>query len=154
MPDTPTPDTPAPVTPADERAAVAAVSVAWKRAYNARDVEAVTALYTQDAVLSVPGMPAVHGRAAIGDFFAARIEKAAGAELSVEDAPMGEVVVSGELAWQWQTFEMVHAGGAVVGSGVLVTLFRKEQGGWLIAGDISNLERPRVDLYAAAATAS
>ncbi|WP_110206689.1 YybH family protein [Nocardioides daejeonensis] len=134
--------------PDTEQSAVAAVSLAWKAAYNARDVEAVAALYNDDAVLSVPGMPHLQGRGAIADFFRARIELAAGADLRVEDVPLGPVVVSGDLAWQWQTFEMVHGTKGVVGNGALCTLFRRVSGSWLIAGDISNLAEPRVDLYA------
>ncbi|WP_376707672.1 YybH family protein [Nocardioides alcanivorans] len=128
--------------------AVAAVSLAWKRAYNDRDIDAVVALYTEDAVLSVPGMPHVQGREAIAGFFRSRIEKAGDAGLQVEDVPLGDVVVAGSLAWQWQTFEMVHRELGVVGSGALCTLFRKLDGAWFIAGDISNLAEPRVDLYA------
>jgi uncharacterized protein (TIGR02246 family) len=136
------------MTESAEQAAVAAVSLEWKRAYNARDVNAVAALYTEDAVLSVPGMRHVQGREAISEFFAARMAMAANAGLRVEDAPMGDVVVSGDLAWQWQTFEMVREDDAVIGSGALCTLFRRVDGAWLIAGDISNLAEPRVDLYA------
>lgn len=133
---------------ASAQEAVAAVSLAWKQAYNARDLDAVAALYTDDAVLSVPGMPHVLGRDAIAAFFGTRIAMAAEAELRVEDEPLGEVVVSGDLAWQWQTFTMVHPTAGTVGNGALCTLFRRVDGTWLIAGDISNLAEPRVDLYA------
>ncbi len=48
--------------PADttaDKAAVEAVSIAWKNAYNAGDTAAVAALYAEDAVLSAPGERAV-----------------------------------------------------------------------------------------------
>lgn len=133
---------------ADERAAVAAVSLAWKHAYNARDLDAVLALYTDHAVLSIPSQPVVRGKTQIEQMFAARIAKADDAGFSVQDVPLGEVVVSGDMAWQWQTFTMLDRAGTVLASGVLVTLFQKQHGRWLIAGDISNFEHPAVNIYA------
>src|SRR5688500_20412987 len=100
-----------------EQAAIAAVSLAWKRAYNARDLAAVTALYTEDARLSAPGLPLVDGREAITDYFAEHLANAATSGVSVEDAPLGEVVTSGDLGWQWQTFQMRDDSGAELGSG-------------------------------------
>jgi uncharacterized protein (TIGR02246 family) len=127
---------------ADDRSDVAAVSLAWKKAYNAGDVNAVSALYAEDAVLSAPGLPVVRGRAAIHDYFVDTISKFAESGLVVHDEPMGDVVTSCDLAWQWQTYRVVDRSGAVVDSGRLVTLFQRKGDRWLIAGDTWNSERP------------
>ena len=55
---------PPPLTPADEEA-VRAVDQAYVVAANASNVEALTALYTSDAVVQPPGMRAASGTAAI-----------------------------------------------------------------------------------------
>jgi uncharacterized protein (TIGR02246 family) len=127
-----------------EQAAIAAVSLAWKQAYNARDLAAVTALYAEDARLSAPGLPLVDGREAITDYFAEHLANAATSGLSVEDAPLGGVVTSGDLGWQWQTFRMRDDSGAELGSGQLVTLFRRVDGAWKIAGDTWTVVDPRL----------
>ena len=131
-----------PVVSADEHADVAAVSLAWKKAYNAGDVGAVSELYAEDAILSAPGLPVVRGRAAIHDYFVDTMAKFATSGLIVHDEPMGEVVSSCDLAWQWQTYRVVDKNGAVVDSGRLVTLFQRQNGKWLISGDTWNSDRP------------
>jgi len=123
---------------AAEKAAVEAVSLAWKNAYNAGDVAAVAALYAEDAVLSAPGERAVHGSAAIGEYFVEKVAEFGAAELTVEDEPMGDVLASCDLAWQWKTYKVIDKAGAVVDAGKLVTLFRRQDGKWLIAGDTWN----------------
>jgi hypothetical protein len=80
--------------PVADKAAVEAVSLAWKEAYNARDAAAVTALYGDDAVLSAPGARAVRGKAAIGDYFVKTIAQFSTSGLTVTDEPMGETIAS------------------------------------------------------------
>jgi uncharacterized protein (TIGR02246 family) len=125
-----------------DTAEIAAVSLAWKQAYNAGDVAAVADLYSDDAVLSAPGQPAVLGKAAIHQYFVETMAKFATAGLTVNDRPMGDVVTSCDLAWQWQTYEVVDKAGHVVDSGRLVTLLKRTNGRWLIAGDTWNSSGP------------
>jgi len=127
--------------PADttaDKAAVEAVSIAWKSAYNAGDVAAVAALYAEDAVLSAPGAPAVRGNASISEYFVTKVAEFSAAGLTVADAPMGDVVASCDLAWQWQTYKVTDKSGAVVDAGKLVTLFQRKDGKWMIVGDTWN----------------
>lgn len=121
-----------------DKAAVKAVSLAWKKAYNAGDAAAVAALYAEDAVLSAPGTPAVRGKVAISDYLLKKVAEFSTAGLTVADAPMGEVLASGDLAWQWETYQVTDKSGALRDAGKLVTLFRRQDGKWLIAGDTWN----------------
>jgi ketosteroid isomerase-like protein len=123
---------------ATDAAGVAAASVAWKETFNAGDPAAVTALYAEDAVLSAPGRPVVKGRAAIGQYFAKTAAEFTAAGLTVADAPMGAAVASGDLGYQWKTYTISNRSGTVVGSGQLLTLFKRTAGKWLIVGDTWN----------------
>jgi ketosteroid isomerase-like protein len=98
----------------------------------------VVALYTDDAVLSAPGEPPIRGNAAISEYFVRKVAEFSTAGVTVEDAPFGDAVASGDLAWQWQTYRVVDKSGAVVDAGKLVTLFQRKDGKWLIAGDTWN----------------
>jgi ketosteroid isomerase-like protein len=124
--------------PGGGAAAVAAASIAWKQTFNAGEPAAVTALYAEDAILSAPGMPAVKGRAAIGQYFVKTAAEFAAAGLTVADTPLGEAVASGDLGYQWKTYTISDHSGAVVGSGQLLTLFRRTAGRWLIIADTWN----------------
>jgi ketosteroid isomerase-like protein len=119
-------------------AGVAAASITWKQTFNAGDPAAVTALYAADAILSAPGKPLVRGRAAIGEYFVKTAAEFAAAGLTVTDAPLGEAVASGDLGYQWKTYTISDRSGVVVGSGQLLTLFRRTAGRWLIVGDTWN----------------
>jgi uncharacterized protein (TIGR02246 family) len=126
--------------PGDAAAAagVAAASLAWKQTFNAGDPAAVTALYAEDAILSAPGKPVLRGRAAIGQYFVKTAAEFAAAGLTVADVPLGEPAASGDLGYQWKTYTITDRSGAVVGSGQLLTLFRRTAGRWLIVGDTWN----------------
>ena len=140
--------------PVADKAAVEAVSLAWKAAYNARDAAAVTALYGDDAVLSAPGARAVRGKAAIGDYFVKTIAQFSTSGLTVTDEPMGETVTSCDLAWHWKTYTVTDGSGAVVDAGKLVTLFQRTDGKWLIVGDTWNSDGTAVPPVAPAATSA
>jgi uncharacterized protein (TIGR02246 family) len=123
---------------AADASAIRAVSLAWKRAFNAGDAAAVTALYAEDAVLSAPGVPLVRSRAAIAEYFQKTGAQFANAGLTVADAPLGNPVASGDLGFQWETYSVTNKAGTVVDSGRLLTLFRRHGGKWLIVADTWN----------------
>jgi len=131
----------APPDPAGAEAGIDAVSTAWKRAYNAGDFHAVTELYADDAVLSAPGMPAVIGKAAIGEYFAKLGPAFSQGGLTVADAPLGRAGTSGDLGFQWKTYRILDRSGAVIDAGKLLTLFRRSGARWLIIGDTWNSDR-------------
>lgn len=96
------------VGPKSDRELVEKAATAWRNAYNARDVDAVLDLYATDALLSAPGLPLVRGKRAIGDFLRPRLAGFDDSGLRVRDEPVDEPLVSGDLAWHWQTFQILN----------------------------------------------
>jgi uncharacterized protein (TIGR02246 family) len=150
-------ETTTPETAAD-KAAIRAVSIAWKNAYNAGDAAAVAALYAEDAVLSAPGERPLLGNSSISEYFAQKVAEFSAAGLTVADAPMGDVGASGDLGFQWETYRVTDKSGAVVDAGKLLTLFGRKNGKWMIIGDTWNSDAvpgaPAARGTAAAAAAS
>jgi uncharacterized protein (TIGR02246 family) len=129
-------------TAAADKEAVRAVNVAWFKAYNAHDVDAISALYADDAVLSAPGMPSARGGAAIKEAFRKDIAGATKAGIANNSGTSDEVGVSGDLAWQWNTFTATDKSGKTVERGKYVTVFERRAGKWLIIRDIWNSDGP------------
>ena len=129
-------------TPAADKEAVGAVNAAWFKAYNAHDVDAISALYADDAVLSAPGAPSARGAAAIKEAFRKDIAAATKAGIANNDGTSADVGVSGDLAWEWNTFSATDKSGKVVERGKYVTLFERRNGKWVIIRDIWNSDGP------------
>lgn len=127
----------APASTADKEA-VRAVNVSWFKAYNARDVDAIAALYADDAVLSAPGAPSARGTAAIKEAFRKDIANATKAGISNNAGTSEELGVSGDLAWEWNTYSAADKSGKVVEKGKYVTVFERRNGKWVIIRDIWN----------------
>lgn len=140
---------PAADTAADE-AAVRAVNPAWFKAYNAGDVDAVAALYADDAVLNIPGQPPARGTAAIHESLAKDVAAGSGGGFSLNAPPTSEIGVSGDLAWEWNTFTVTDKSGKTVDAGKYVTVYKKKDGKWLIIRDIWNSDTPPAPAPAAA----
>ena len=124
--------------PAADREAVSAVNAAWFKAYNAHDVDAISALYADDAVVSAPGAPSARGAAAIKEAFRKDIAAATKAGISNNAGTSEELGVSGDLAWEWNTYSATDKSGKVVEKGKYVTLFERRNGKWVIIRDIWN----------------
>lgn len=133
----------APDAAADEQA-IRAINPAWFKAYNARDVDGVVALYADDAVFNAPGTPAAHGRAAMRELFQKDIQGATRAGYTDTQGSNGEFGVSGDLGWEWNTFTVADKSGARVDAGKYVTVYARRNGKWLIIRDIWNSDLPSV----------
>jgi uncharacterized protein (TIGR02246 family) len=142
---------PAPDAAADE-AAIRAVNPAWFKAYNAGDVDGVAALYAEDAVLNIPGAAPARGHAAIREGLAKDIAASAAGGFTLSQAPMSEMGVSGDLAWEWNTFTVADKSGATVDAGKYVTVYGRKDGKWLIIRDIWNSDTPPASPTAPTAT--
>ncbi len=127
-----------PASTAADDAAVRAVNPAWFKAYDAGDADGVAALYAEDAVLSIPGMPAIRGRAAIKDALVKDIASTREAGLAQKAGDTPEFGVAADMAWEWSTFSLTDKSGATVDTGKYVTVFARKDGRWLIVRDIWN----------------
>ena len=126
---------------ADEQA-VRAINPAWFKAHKAGDVEGIVALYSDDAVLSVPGVPPVRGTAAIRESFTKGVRDMAAAGLSQSPGANPELMVSGDLAYEWSTFTLTDKAGKTVDTGKYLTVFGRRNGKWAIVRDIWNSDSP------------
>lgn len=130
---------PAPDAAADEQA-VRAINPAWFKAYNDRNVDAIVALYADDAILSVPGQKMAQGPDAIRQAYAKDIAAATKDGLSNTSGPDPRFKVSGDLAWESNTFTVTNKAGKTVATGKYVTVFERNNGKWAIVQDIWNLD--------------
>jgi uncharacterized protein (TIGR02246 family) len=123
---------------AADEAALRAIDSAWFTAVNAGDVDGVTALYAEDAVVSVPGAPPARGSAAIRGVLAKDIENASKGGVKLVPGSNVEVGVSGDLGWIWNTFTVTDKAGATVDAGKYLTLAERKDRKWRIIRDIWN----------------
>jgi uncharacterized protein (TIGR02246 family) len=131
----------APDVAADEQA-IHAISPAWFKAYNAGDVEGVVALYADDAVLNVPGQPVARGKDAIRDAYRKDIQGFATTGYSNNMGSSSDFGVSGDLAWEGNTFTVTDKSGKTVDKGKYVSVFGRRDGKRLIISDIWNSDTP------------
>jgi uncharacterized protein (TIGR02246 family) len=135
---------------AADQAALRAADSAWFTAVNAGDVDGVTALYAEDAVVNVPGAPPARGSAAIRGVLAKDIENASKGGVKLVPGPNVEVGVSGDLGWIWNTFTVTDKAGATVDAGKYLTLAERKDGKWRIIRDIWNSDHSPAPPAAAA----
>ena len=132
----------APANTAADEAAVRAINPQWFTAYNAGDAATVTALYADDAVLSVPGAAPARGRSAIRAAYDTDLAAVAAAGVKYVPGPSPEFSVSGDLAYEWNTFTIVDKAGATVDKGKYLTVYGRRDGKWAIVSDIWNSDMP------------
>src|SRR5436190_2121168 len=128
---------PPPDTAADQ-AAIRAVQNSWYKAYNSGDGAAVAALYAEDAVLSAPHVPAARGGALILEYFLKDAATFTAAGLKGVEGPTSDVGVSGDLAWQGDTYKVIDKSGATVDTGKSLTVFQRRDAKWMIIRDTWN----------------
>jgi len=134
-----TTQTPAAV--AADEAAIRAGTVLWTDAYNAGEVDRIVALYTDDAVVMPSNAPALIGHAAIKDFLTKDTAAVKAAGLTAKDG-VGDVGISGDLAWHAGTSSVIDAAGKTVETGKYIEVWHRINGKWLIVRDIWNDDAP------------
>jgi ketosteroid isomerase-like protein len=135
------PTTQAPATVATDEGAIRAGTVLWNDAYNAGEVDKIVALYAEDAVLMPTNAPALIGRAAIKAFLTKDIATAKVEGLTDKDG-IGDVGISGDLAWHAGTSSVIGAAGKTVETGKYVEVWHRTTGKWLMVRDIWNDDAP------------
>lgn len=127
---------------ADDDQAVRAINPAWFKAHNAHDVEGLVSLYAADAVLNTPGYAPARGTAAIRDAYTKEIGEMTAGGLMNNSGPNPEFGVSGDLAYEWNTFTVTDKSGKTIDKGKYVTVFERKNGKWMIIRDIWNSDTP------------
>jgi ketosteroid isomerase-like protein len=130
-----------PAAVAADDAAIRAGTVVWTDAYNAGDVDKIVALYTEDAVVMPANAPALIGHAAIKDFLTKDIAAAKAEGLTDKDG-IGDVGISGDLAWHAGTSSVIDAAGKTVETGKYIEVWHRINGKWLMVRDIWNDDAP------------
>lgn len=119
--------------PATDPSVITSRSATWQAALNAGDVDALAALYADDARLMPPGGPMTSGKEAVRASLGAMIDAGQGGTLTTVEA-----MVSGNMGYHVGTYQTT-AGGEVVDTGKFVEIWnRGADGEWRIASDIWN----------------
>lgn len=122
---------------AQESPELAAKAIAWEEAMNAADVEAVVALYSEDARLMPPNAETGQGHDAVRAAFGEMID----AGLSV-DLETTEAMAAGNLGTRIGTYVLTSADGVEVDHGKYIETWEKVEGEWVITNDIWNSDVP------------
>ncbi len=126
--------------PSTDEAQIRQLVATWISATRAGDVDTVMGLMADDAVFLMPGRPPMSK----AEFQAAAMLQASDAGPKIDGtSDIQEVQVAGDWAFAWSqlTVTVTPPGGAapIVRSGPVLTVFRKEQGRWLLARDANML---------------
>ncbi|MET0527021.1 MAG: SgcJ/EcaC family oxidoreductase [Microvirga sp.] len=124
---------------AQDKASIQTLNDQFTRAFNAGDMAAVAALYTEDAAVLPPGAEMVWGRTAIQAFWKAASEQLGNAKLTAVDVkPLGS-----EAAREIGTFSLWTKGQPPQEiSGKYVVIWEKVGGAdWKLATDIWNTNK-------------
>lgn len=120
---------------------IQALENAWATAQNAKDINALMAMYTDDAISMTDGAPSLSGKAAIQAYQEAEFAKApAGlsSEYTVQD-----VYGDGEIVTEVGTGVTKDASGAVIRTGKYVAIWKKTDGKYLCIREIYNSDAPK-----------
>ena len=143
-----------PNTSSDE-SAIQNIQHAWYKAYNAGDGAAVAALYTDDAVVMAPDVPAARGMAAIRDYYAKTAAEFQTSGHTAAEGANSDIGVSGDLAWQGYSYTVTDKSGATVEVGKSLTVFQRKDGGkWMIVRDTWNTDAAPTNAAAPSSQAS
>lgn len=123
--------------PAGDASEITARSAEWDAALNAKDIDAIVALYTDDARLLSPNRPMTVGPDGVRADFGGMIE----AGLSVKLTSI-EATVVGDIGQNIGTY-VLSAGDTTVDVGKFIeTWARGDDGVWRISNDIYNSDNP------------
>jgi len=130
-------------------AAVHAADDAWVKAYNAGQVDNVVALYDENAAIYAPGVPSVHGRTAIREFFTKDNADFMKTGLAFELGANPDGGVSGDMGWSSGTWSLKDKSGQIADSGWYFSVSKKVGGKWLYVRDSWNSDKPAAPAAAA-----
>ena len=123
---------------AGDPSVITARSAEWDAALNAQDVDAVAAMYTDDARVLAPNRPMTVGTDGVRAEFGGMIDAGLSVKLTSIDAS-----VAGDIGHNVGTY-VLSAGDTTVDIGKFIeTWARGDDGVWRIANDIYNSDNPQ-----------
>jgi len=128
----------APAFAGDDPSDMAARAKSWEAAFNAGDVDAIAALYTEDGCRLAYQAPAVESRSEIP----ANIQATRDAGITEIKLAVVRAEAQGNMGWGRGTYQLMDGSGATVQQGKWMNVSRKVGGKWLIACDIWNTNAP------------
>ena len=125
-----------------DRAALEATAQAWIKAFNARDVDSLTALVTEDVVLLDPSIAPVSGRKAAQ---LALQQSLAAARGQIATATK-EIVIAGNVAWRIGSIAHDLPKSDLMSRGQSLEIWQRIGGAWKIHRQMSSgiLVRPKL----------
>jgi uncharacterized protein (TIGR02246 family) len=124
-------------TGSQESAELAATADAWAEAYNAGDLEAVAALYTEDTRIMPPNGAMSRGREVVRAVFGGMADAGIKGDLQTVEA-----MVAGDMGYRVGTYSLTGPDGSQLDSGKFIETWKRVDGEWLIANDIWNSDKP------------
>ncbi|HSN61245.1 MAG TPA: nuclear transport factor 2 family protein [Ferruginibacter sp.] len=118
------------------RSDITALENAWAAAINAKDINALMALYADDAVSMPDGGPMLNGKAAIQK--KQEMDFAAPASFATIAFETLDVYAQGDVATEVGKTMYKDAAGKVTGSGKYIAVFEKRNGKYLCIREIYN----------------
>jgi len=108
----------------------------WAAYYEAEDLDGLMTLYVDDVVVALHGQPALFGKQAVREYFAARLGKAESKfELNYEVRE-----THGDIAYiisqYWLKATDKESGDVFLDAGRSLLVYKKQDGRWKIAADI------------------
>ena len=119
------------------------VDSAWVKAMLANDAAACADLYADDAVLVLPGSPAIKGKRAIAEAYAGWLQTMKVTDVKILDS---QYESSGDLSTGWGAWSVTmvpRAGGApMTETGTFAAVAMKKNGVWKYVSDHASADPP------------
>jgi uncharacterized protein (TIGR02246 family) len=109
----------------------------WQSAFEARDANAIAAIYADDAALLPPNSETASGRTAIDAYWTAFL--ASGVSGEIRDK---EVYALGDVGYKIGTYTLNNTDGLTIDEGKYVEIWRHADGKWRLYRDIFNSSLP------------
>ena len=120
------------------RASIEEANAMWMDAVAQRNADAVAGLYTDDALLLPPNMPAIQGKEGVKKFITGALDSGIKKVRLVTE----EVDGNDETAIEKGTYEMMVDGDVVVDQGKYLVHWKNRDGKWLFHRDMFNSNMP------------
>lgn len=128
-------------TGSQESAELAETAEAWSEAYNAGDIEAVAAMYTEDTRILPPNGEMARGRDVVRAVFGGMADAGIKADLQSVEA-----MVAGDMGYKVGTYSLTGPDGSQLDDGKFIETWRRVNGEWMITNDIWNSDSPQPNM--------